>query len=150
MRVVLDTNILARATPGRDSPARRVLLRVIEPPHLLVLSPFLLTELAQVLRYERVQRIHRLDDEKLNHFLTQLQSDALIVPLPHAPSDAVVPSDPEDDPVIATAVRGQAQVICTLDRHFQHPDVQTYCADEGNRTLTEVELLALFLEDEGQ
>ena len=47
MRVVVDTNVLARATPGRNSPARQVLDLLVTPPHVLVASEFLLEELGR-------------------------------------------------------------------------------------------------------
>jgi predicted nucleic acid-binding protein len=50
MRIVLDTNVLARAVTGPGGPAGE-LLRRVQRDHLLVLSPFLITELARVLRY---------------------------------------------------------------------------------------------------
>ena len=41
MRVVLDTNILARANPRSKSVARVLLLKILESAeHVLVLSPF--------------------------------------------------------------------------------------------------------------
>ena len=63
MRVVLDTNILARATPGPDSLSREIVRRVREAPHVLILSPCLLSELSRVLGHERLRRAHGLDDE---------------------------------------------------------------------------------------
>lgn len=140
MHIVLDTTILARATPGRDSPAREVLLRVIQPPHLLVMSSFLLSELARVLRYERLRRIHKLDDERINHFLYHLHSNALVVSLPLV-TDHVVPTDPDDDPIIATAVLGQADILCTTDTDFHHADVLAFCAQKDIRIMNDVELL---------
>lgn len=55
MRVVLDSNILARATPGKTSAAREVLLLLTRPAHILVTSAPLLTELARILQYPRVR-----------------------------------------------------------------------------------------------
>jgi predicted nucleic acid-binding protein len=46
MRIVLDTNVLARARTGPDGPAGEV-LRLVLIDHLLVLSSALLTELSE-------------------------------------------------------------------------------------------------------
>ena len=54
---------------------------------------------------------------------------------------AVVSADPDDDQVIATAVAGQAEVICTRDRHLFHSYVQSACAALGIRIATDVDLL---------
>jgi hypothetical protein len=39
MRAVLDTNILARAVPGKTGPAREVLELLAVSPHVLVTAP---------------------------------------------------------------------------------------------------------------
>lgn len=63
MRVVVDTNVLVRAASiAGDSPARQLLRLLREPPHLLIISHFLLNELLRALSYERVRRVHGLDD----------------------------------------------------------------------------------------
>jgi hypothetical protein len=46
MRVVLDTNVLARATPGRSSPAKQLLDFLLAKPHVVIASEYLLDELA--------------------------------------------------------------------------------------------------------
>lgn len=50
----------------------------------------------------------------------------------------------------ATAVMGQAEIICTRDRHFGHPDVQAYCAARGIRIMTDLELLKLLRKPEAE
>src|ERR1700756_5383619 len=58
MRIVLDTNILARANPRSKSVARVLLLTILESAeHVLVLSPFLLRETERVLNYPRLQAL---------------------------------------------------------------------------------------------
>jgi putative PIN family toxin of toxin-antitoxin system len=140
MRILLDTNILARATPGPPSLSRDLLRLASLPPHVLILSPFLLSELSRVLGYDRMRRVHGLDDPAIQKHLLDLQATALLVD-PPAASGLSVPHDPDDDPVIAAAVAGQAEVLCTLDRHLWHPDVQAFCGQHGIRVLTDVELL---------
>jgi putative PIN family toxin of toxin-antitoxin system len=140
MRVVLDSNILARATPGKTGPAA-VLRLLIRPPHFLILSPFLLVELSRVLRYPRVRALHGLDDVAIHAYLVGLQQNALMVDVASLPSPGIVPHDPDDDPVVQTAVTGKADVLCTLDRHIHDAAVQRYCAQFGISILTDVELL---------
>jgi putative PIN family toxin of toxin-antitoxin system len=142
MRVVLDTNILARATPGKSGLAA-ALRATIRPPHLLVASSHLLTELPEVLRYERLRRLHGLDDEVIDRFIDALQADALMVEVDLSTDTAIVTSDPDDDPIVATAVIGRAEYLCSLDRHLFAPKVQAYYAQHGVRVVTDVELLTL-------
>lgn len=139
MRVVLDTNVLARALPGRESPARRLLQAVLLPPHVLIASDFLLNELARVLRYPRVQQIHGLDDASLDTFVQSLGEASLVVDAgqPAAP----IATDADDDPIIRTAIEGQADVLCTWDRHFFAPPVVEHLAKAGIRVLRDTELL---------
>lgn len=142
MRVVLDANIIARATPGKSGPAAAV-RKAIRNPHLLILSPFLLAELARVLRYDRVRKLHGLSDPEIDAFLSVLQTDALMVNVPVPATHAIVPSDPDDDPIVATAVDGKADFLCTLDKHLRRPEVKTYCAAHGVEIVTDVELLTI-------
>jgi len=65
----------------------------------------------------------------------------LIVPL--QPELRIVAKNPDDDLIIATAVAGQADVICTRDKHFRDPAVQSYCTARGIQIMTDVELLTV-------
>ena len=142
MRVVLDTNVLARALPGRNNAAEAALLLVVESPHTLILSEFMLAELARILRYERMRRIHGLPDEQLDAFVDRLRQAAEIVDVPAAAADAVVLADPDDDPIVATAVLGHAEVLATWDRHLFQAEVIEYLSHYGVRVMRETELLA--------
>ena len=141
MRIVLDTNVLARAASGPPGPADELLLRCVAPPYLLCLSPYLLSELSRVLRYPRVQRIHRMNIDGIDGYVRDLQMASLLVDVEPAAMDAVVASDPEDDPVVATAVMAKARVLCTLDRHLHQPVVLAYCAARGIEVATDLQLL---------
>jgi predicted nucleic acid-binding protein len=140
MRVVPDTNVLVRAARS-GSFAEQVLGVIIAGAHDLLLSPFLLSEVARVLRHHRIQARHGLDEAGIDAFVRQLQTAALLV---HPdPSDivAVVTSDPDDDLARAAAVVGNAQVICTRDTHFNEASVQAYCHQHSIRVLSDSELL---------
>jgi len=50
MRAVLDSNVLARAMYGVGGPAEESVRRLTAPPHVLIVSEFLLRELRRVLR----------------------------------------------------------------------------------------------------
>ena len=148
MRILLDTNILARAAIPGEGPARVVMLSATEDPHVLLMSAFIFSELHRILRYERVRKIHGLDDAGIDRFVSDLQASSATVELPDEPADPVVPSDPDDDPIVATAVAGLADVLCTLDRHLHHADVRSHCEMRGLRILTDIELLAMLREGE--
>ncbi len=141
MRGVLDTNVLVRAMAGPSGPAAEVLREIVAPPHLFITSLPLLEELARVAAYERVKRMHQLDEASVEEYILELHEDALIMPL--QPEQRIVTRDPDDDLIIATAVAGQADVICTRDKHFRDPAVQSYCTARGIQIMTDVELLAV-------
>ena len=140
MRIVLDTNILTRAVTGPSGPAAAV-LRAIISPHLLVISPFLLSELTRVLGYERIRPMHGMDDAGIAHYVHQIQEQSLMVDPAGAAMAVSVLHDPQDDPILATALAGHVDVLCTLDRHFRHPDVLTLCTAHALRILSDLELL---------
>jgi predicted nucleic acid-binding protein len=54
MRIVLDSNILVRAAWKADGLASQLLRSVLEGPHRLIVSPFILGEVARVLAYPRI------------------------------------------------------------------------------------------------
>lgn len=148
MRVVCDSNELARAAVRPLGPARAVFLTALAPAHRLILSEPMLSELARVLRYERVRSQAKLTEEVIDSFITELRDAAEAVELPaELPR---VAADPDDDLVVATAVAGKCDVLCTRDRHLRHRVVQAYCATFGIRVLTDVELMAEFRSASGQ
>jgi len=142
MRVVLDTNVLARALPGRNNAAELVLLSLCQSPHVLVASDFLLDELGRVLRYDRQRKIHGLTDEAIDEYVAYVRDAAVIVPVPAAAANAVVLSDPDDDPIVATAVLGQADVLCTWHRHLYQAAAVQYLHRFRIRVMREGDLLA--------
>ncbi len=139
MRVVLDTNILARAAGSRNGPAGELFERILAD-HVLVVSLDLLAELARGLSYNRVRRMHQLGDAEIEAFIESIESGGTLVSLPTS-IPRVVPHDPDDDAVVATAVAGQVQVVCTRNRHLFHEDVVAYCRQRGLEIMDEIELL---------
>lgn len=139
MRVVLDSNILARATPGKTSAAREVLLAVVQPPHTLITAAPLLAELGNTLQYPRVRALHGLDDAGIQAFIQSVhQASSVVTPVSPPP---IRTHDPDDDLLIAAAIAGQADIICTWDQHLFDPAVQAACAAHGIRILNDIGLL---------
>jgi len=142
MRIVLDTNILVRANAIARGPAREVLQLIVgSPDHTLLLSPFLLLELERVFSYERVRVSSRLTDEQIAEYLGYLQAKDISEVVFPGPAPRIVPSDPDDDPVVHAAVIGRADALCTLNRHFYNPSVLDYCRERGVMIATDVDIL---------
>jgi len=147
--VVLDTNVLVRAAAiAGDSPARQLLRLLREPPHLLIVSYFLLNELLRALSYERVRQVHGRDDAGVIRFVAAVEKASLLVTLPQTINQ--VATDPDDDRVVATAVAGDADILCTRDRHFFNDAVLSYCAAHDIKIMDDVELLQLLRQDDAQ
>ena len=139
MRVTPDTGILVRMNVRATGPARRLLDVILDGPHELVLSEFLLKETARVLRYPRMQAVYKLTENDISEHIGVLRARSdLVDPVVHAP---VVLADPNDDPVVYTAVAGGADVLCTMDRDFYSPQVISFCRDSGIEIMNDVELL---------
>jgi predicted nucleic acid-binding protein len=58
--------------------------------------------------------------------------------------------DPGDTAVVAVAVGGRANVICTLDRHFYQDKVRGYCRERMIEIMDNAELLARMRKAESQ
>jgi putative PIN family toxin of toxin-antitoxin system len=141
VRIVLDTNILVRANP-RVSPeglARELLLTIVFGPHELVLSTWILTEVRRVLNYPHVRKRWPLTEEEMGNYLSALQEAAFLVELPE--SLPAVVSDPDDDPILQTAILGQADVLCTRDAAFDHSAVRDVCGTHAIRILDDIALI---------
>jgi putative PIN family toxin of toxin-antitoxin system len=142
MRIVLDTNILVRANAKARGPARQLLLLIVNSPeHTLLLSPFLLEELERVFSYERVRVVSKLTDEEVAEYLSYLRSKDITEFVFPGPAPRVVPADPDDDPVVHTAVIGRADALCTLNRHFFSSKVRDYCRERGVVIVNDLDLL---------
>jgi putative PIN family toxin of toxin-antitoxin system len=140
MRIAVDTAILIRGNVRATGPAKDLLLQAIpDSGSRLVLSPYVLAEVDRVLRYERIQALYRLTDADIWRYLRLLESIADVVDPVEGPP--VVLKDPNDDPVVYTAVAGQADILCTVDKHFYEQSVLSFCSRNGIRLMGDVELL---------
>lgn len=119
------------------------MLAATQPDHVLLLSPFLVSELNRVLRYERLRPIHGLDDAAINQYVLDLVAvSEMVMPADSETAASVnVASDPDDDPVVATALTGKADALCTKDRHLLHPHVVAFCSAHRIDVIGDVELL---------
>lgn len=142
MRVLCDTNILARAATRPGGPAHEVVQRLIAADdHNLIVTPFLLDELTRVLGYTRVRLRSMATAAEIASFIEGLERAAELVD-PPALTPLAATADPADDPIFAGAIHGHADVLCTRDRHFQQPAVLALCASYKIRLLDELALLA--------
>lgn len=138
MRIVLDTNILVRAAGDEEGLAGRLLQEIISGPHILVTSPYILSEIARVLSYPRLQARWQLTEKTIAEFVERV-GDAAEIVLTTTP-DPVVVADPDDNPIVQTAVLGRVDFLCTRDAHVLEAAVVRYCAKYGIRVTNDIDL----------
>jgi hypothetical protein len=86
-----------------------------------------------------MQKLFGLTEYEIESFTQALQDVAeLVNPVVRNP---VVLADPTDDPIIYTAVDGQVDVLCAMDRDFYAPAVVAFCRQRGIEIMNDVELL---------
>lgn len=141
MNITLDSTILVRAfvTPG--GAARQVLSRIVNDRHRLVLSGEMLAETSRVLRYPRMQARHRMTEALIYDYVMAVGSVATMVrpdPIFSAPI-----RDANDIVVIATAIAGTAEVICTTDEDFFTAPASEFLKSSNILVCTDLELISL-------
>jgi uncharacterized protein len=142
VRVVLDTNILARAHQRATGPARRVLFHLTSPAHELITSAYILGELERVLRYPRLLTQSGLTSEDIAEYLESLAATACVVRPDAVPLGVL--RDPTDTPILGTALAGKADVLCTRDADLLEVAVQRFCGERGIQVMTDLEFIGKF------
>lgn len=141
MRVAVDTAILVRGHPRSTGPAREIISIAPRAGVRFVFSSFILAEVDRVLRYPRIQALYRMSDAEIREYLALLECIGDLVEV--AEGAPVVLRDPDDDPIIYTALVGRADILCTVDNHFYDPNVLTFCSRYRIRLMSDLELLHL-------
>ena len=141
MKIVLDTNILIRANPAASPQglARDLLLTIVSGPHVLILSSAILTEVKRVLTYPHVQARWPLIEKAIDQYLVFLEAASVLAEVPEV-FPAVV-SDPDDDPILQTAIVGKADFLCSRDEAFRHEVVQRVCSAHSIKIVDDITLL---------
>ncbi len=139
MRVTCDANFLVRAALHPKGLAAAILGLCLRADHVLVLSPLILNHADRALRDPRIQKRYEISNKEIEEFLHHLRGVSDLVISPRI--TPVVSADPDDDEIIATAVDGKAEVIGTLDQHFEDHAVISYCSARGIRILTDIQLI---------
>ena len=111
MRIVLDTNILVSALISGEGPPGQVLAAVKSPGITLITSRFQIEELQDVLARDRLQPyIRREEADDLLYHLEAVATVVADVP------EVSLSADPDDNPILATAIACDADLIVSGDR----------------------------------
>lgn len=111
MRLVLDTNILIAALITRGTPPDRLYRAWLRGKIEVVTSAAQMTELAAVLARPRLRKYVDADEAAL--IVENMDTRALIFDDP-PPVD--LSPDPHDNPILAAAVAGKADLIVSGDK----------------------------------
>jgi len=139
VRVVFDSNVLARAHQRAQGPARRALLHVTSGSDTLILSPYILWELERILTYPRLLKRSGLNPGDIAEYLESLGEAACLVTPEQVPQNLL--RDSTDAPILGTALAGQADFLCTRDADLLQDNVRRFCTGKGIRVVTDLELL---------
>jgi putative PIN family toxin of toxin-antitoxin system len=143
IRAVLDTNVLVSAAIKKEGKPDRILRQAVARFEWLT-SEFILAEITEVLTRRHLQRGYprQLTAENRALYLAMIRSTAQIVEVGEEIPSVV--NDPEDNPVLACAVCGQADYLVTGDPHLLK--LGTY---EGVKMITPAQFLKILEEYEG-
>lgn len=114
MRVVIDTNVMFSGLIKPDSVPGRVLRAWRDGSFRLVLSEFLIEEIATVLARPKRRALVAWPPAKINRFVLELRAFADVVE--PAEMNLEYPRDPDDIPVLATLIAAGADILVTGDR----------------------------------
>ena len=134
MRVVLDTNVLVSALIAREGPSGCLLAAVKRGDIAMVTSDYQIQELRDVLSRDRVRRY--VQPGEATALLYSLDSiSSVISDLP----DLALSPDPKDNPILATATAGRADLVVSGDKS----DMLALRQVEGVPIVTPREALAI-------
>lgn len=139
MRIVLDSSILVRAFGDKRGLASELLIRIVEDSHILLVSNEILQEVAKVLRYPQMMRLHGLPEERVYDFIGYLRERAEMVMLNPLLNPAT--RDLNDVAVMQTAIFGDAAILCSKDKDFFSPPAFDYLAHLGIAVLDDIALM---------
>jgi len=111
VRIVLDTNILIAALITKDTPPDRLYQAWLNSEFGLVTSTAQMAEVATVLARPRLRRY--LDADEAAAILENIDTRAIIL---DDPPNVDLSPDPKDNPILAAAIAGKADLIVSGDK----------------------------------
>ena len=111
MRIVLDTNILIGALITKDTPPDRLYQAWLRGEIELVTSSAQIAEMTEVLARPRMQQL--IDAEEAAAIVENLDARAVVL---DNPQPVNLSPDPKDNPILATAIAADADLIVSGDK----------------------------------
>lgn len=113
-KVVLDSSILISAFFTPHGTCAEVLRRAPEHYHLYLSDEIIAETTSSLLYDEKSMARYGYGREEVEEFVVSLDQVATMVT--DLPQERIVPKDPKDDIIIATALKAQAHYVVTGDR----------------------------------
>lgn len=114
-RAVLDTNVLVSALISPGGGSARLLLELRSGAFELIVSPFLLAELREVLRRDKFRRY--VSEAEADAYVELIRTESVVRADP-APSPEPFGTDPDDEFLIDLARDAAADALVTGDAHL--------------------------------
>jgi putative PIN family toxin of toxin-antitoxin system len=118
LRAVLDSSVLISGFLTPHGVSAKLLDAAEQESFELCTSPEILEETRRALttKVRRIRRYYAYPDDKIDLFIGGISAKSEIVS--DLPAIRVIPLDPDDDMIVATAVKAKADFIVTGDRHL--------------------------------
>lgn len=111
MRIVLDTNVLISALMTKGTPPYQLQQALLSGKFELVTSRAQLEEFSRVLGYKRLKPYIRAGE--VAELIEMIDTRAVIL---EALPEVDFSPDPDDNPILATAIAGEADLIVSGDK----------------------------------
>ena len=135
MRVVLDTGIFISAFLSTEGYPRKAVDLWLDKEFQLITSEWQIEEIKRVSQYDRLKE--RIVHRDIGFLINRLKRHAIV--LKEIPNVDYSP-DPDDNPILATALAGEAQYLVSGDKR----DILDLEVVVGVRILTAREFVELF------
>lgn len=113
-KAVLDSTVLVSAFLKTTGVSYALLRQAFDGAYLPCLADEILEEVGKVLRYPRIRKKAVYGDDEIKKYIAMLATIGQIVsPLPRL---RAVVRDPNDDMIVACAIKAKAQHIITRDK----------------------------------
>ena len=116
MKVVLDANIFVSSLVNTQGNPKRIMSAWEEGGFDLLVSAPILEEVGRVLRYPRIAKRHKQDEQAIQRFLELLKNEAILIEPKKRLS--VVSEDESDNRYLECALEGKAQYLVSGDNHL--------------------------------
>lgn len=117
LKVVLDTNVIVRATITDHGVSFNVLRKWRNGEFGLITSEPILEEVEKVLHYPKIKKKRQLTEKNIKDILERLRKYSFTTPA--LIKIEAVTEDPEDNKFLTAAIEGEADYIISGDRHLK-------------------------------